>query len=374
MMLLKLLKSHRDRYDCQVISLTGRGPIADSIEALGIPVRVLHLSPSFPNPLAILRLARWLRADRPDLIQTWMYHADLVGGLASWLGGQIPLVWGIHNTTLEVRQTKARTRAVVRLNGMLSRWLPDRIISCSKSAQDLHRQMGFDSTKISVIPNGFELQDFKADAAARRWLRSELGLRPDALIIGHVGRYNPQKDYPTLLSGAEYLRRSMPDAHFVLCGQGVENGNSELRSGIEERGLAGHAHLLGRRDDIARVMAGFDLGTLSSAYGEAFPNVIGEMMSCEVPCVVTDVGDSGEMIGDTGLLVPARNPQALADAWKAILLMPEEERRSAGKSARERVQQHYSLAQVAQRYEEVYQSLIKPDNKQEIRSEEHGSF
>ena len=366
MMLYKLVGVHRDRFDAQVISLTDEGVIAERIRALGIPVHALGMSTSRPGPRALTRLAGRIREIQPDLVQTWMYHADLVGGLAAWLAGDLPLVWGIHNTTLDESATRARTRMVVRMNARLSGWLPDRIISCSQKALELHAGLGYAAQKMVVIPNGFNLDDFKPDPAARIWLRDSLGLPPDALIIGHVARYNPQKDYPTLLAAAAELQRSLaqggsqglPDVHFVLCGDGVSPQNPELTGMLAQHKLARYVHLLGRRSDVPRVMSAFDLGTLSSAYGEAFPNVIGEMMACEVPCVVTDVGDADVMVGASGRVVPVRDPRALADAWLAMLQLPQAQRTAIGREARTHIQKHFALDEVASRYAGVYTGLL----------------
>jgi glycosyltransferase involved in cell wall biosynthesis len=357
-MLYKLLQLHRDQFDCQVISLTGEGPVATKIQALGIPVRTLEMSRSFPGPFAVSRLAKWMRAAQPDLIQTWMYHADLVGGLAAWLAGGLPLVWGIHNTTLDANLTKTRTRLVVTMNARLSHWLPEQIISCSEKARELHIRKGYDRNKFTVIPNGFDLRDFKSDPDARVWLRSSLQLPPKTQMIGHVARFDPQKDYPNLLAAAAILRKTEPNVHFVLCGDGLSQDNDVLMDWVRSHQLQDRVHLLGRREDIARVMAAFDVGTLTSAYGEAFPNVVGEMMACEVPCVVTDVGDSDLMVGDTGKVVPPRTPTALAGAWAEFLHMPEPQRHEYGQAARDRIRKHFAIEEIAHRYANVYRSLL----------------
>src|ERR1019366_290954 len=113
-------------------------------------------------------------------------------------------------------------------------------------------------------------------------------------------------------------------------------------------------HLLGERGDTARLSASLDIGALSSAYGEAFPNVLGEMMACGVPCVATDVGDSGVIIADTGRLVPIRNPQALVSAWEELILIGPEKRAQLGVATRRRIETHFSISDVVSRYENVY--------------------
>src|SRR6185503_9929721 len=130
-------------------------------------------------------------------------------------------------------------------------------------------------------------------------------------LIGLVGRFDPQKDHRNFIAAAAILHRSCPDVHFLLCGDNVTWENAKLRGWIEETGLRKQYRLVGRRQDMARLTAALDIGTSSSSYGEGFPNVIGEAMSCGVPCVVTDIGDSALIVGQTGRVVPAQNPEAL---------------------------------------------------------------
>ncbi len=359
MMLYKLLAALDERCESHVISLTQGGPVAEKIIALGVPVCFLGMRPGAPDLLLALRLAKWLRREKPQVVQTWMYHSDLLGGLAAWLTGNLPLAWGLHNTTLDPKQAKKSTRITVRLNALLSSWLPDRIVCCSESTRLLHAGLGYRLEKMQVIPNGFDLGQFQPDAGARGWLREQLGLALETSLIGHVGRFDPQKDYPNLLAAAQNMKAIRSDVHYVLCGQGIDPQNEKLTGWVQAYGLENVIHLLGRRDDIAHIMAGLDLFTLTSSYGEAFPNVIGEAMACEIPCVVTDVGDSGRMVADTGMTVPPGDPRALAQGWQALLMLPDEQRRELGRAARQRVQAEFTIAQVAAQYLDVYKTLAK---------------
>jgi glycosyltransferase involved in cell wall biosynthesis len=176
-------------------------------------------------------------------------------------------------------------------------------------------------------------------------------------LIGAVGRFDPQKDYPTLMAAAQALHTDRPDVHFVLCGDGLTMENMELTGWIAARGLQRVFHLLGRRADMPAVTAAFDLATSSSAYGEAFSNVMGEAMACGVPCVATDVGDAAAILGETGRVAPQRNPAALAAAWLELLNLPANERSALGKAARQHIQDHYSLPAVAERYASLYREL-----------------
>ena len=355
-MLYNLL-SHMDRttFESEVVSLIEIGSIGYKIQALGVPVRSLGMRPGVPNPLALLQLARWLRQDPPHVIQTWMHHADLIGGLAARLAGRTPVVWGIHHSDHDPHIEKRSAIWTAKVCASLSRWLPARIVCCSHASRRTHTQMGYTAGKMLVIPNGFDLAVFRPDPGARESLRRELGIPAEAPLIGLVARFHPQKDHRNFVQAAARLHARMPETRFMLCGNGITWGNPELAGWIQATGIRERCHLLGRREDVARLTAALDIATLSSSNGEASPLVIGEAMACGVPCVVTDVGDSAIIVGETGLVVPPKKPQALADGWARLLLgMSREERVQLGLAARQRIRERFSLAKIVEQYERLF--------------------
>ena len=358
-MLLKLL-SHidRQRFAARVISLTSSGPIGDKLEALGIPVQVLGMLPGSPDPRAVLRLAGWLRSYPPALVQTWMYHADLVGGLAARLAGHAPVIWGIRNSSLDVVHSRRSTRWTVKACALLSNFLPARIVSCSETARRIHINLGYAANKLLVIPNGFDLDLFRPDPQGRASLRQELEISPETRLVGLVGRFDPQKDHQTFIQAASRVREKVEGVEFLLCGDGITWENAQLAGWIEERGLRNCFHLLGRREDIPRLSAALDVACSSSAYGEAFSNVLGEAMACGVPCVVTDVGDSAYIVGETGKVVPPRDSLALAGALVEMLALAPDQRLELGVEARQRTQQSFDIHAVVRDYEQLYLRTI----------------
>jgi glycosyltransferase involved in cell wall biosynthesis len=174
-----------------------------------------------------------------------------------------------------------------------------------------------------------------------------------------AARYSPQKDHANFIRAASLLSQKRQDVDFLLWGNKVDDNNLELAELVHSLDLQKHVHMLGLRMDGQRLFSALDVATLSSAYGEAFPQVIGEAMTCGVPCVVTDVGDSARIVENTGRVVPPRNSQALAKAWDELLSMPEAERTDLGLSARERIKNLFSLEATTQKYSLLYQSLLK---------------
>lgn len=357
MMLHKLISGWgHNNGEVEVVSLTDKGVIGPRIEELGITVRALGMRRGTPSIAGLLRLSKWLRASRPALVQTWMYHADLLGGLAARFAGSVPVVWGVRNGVLERPGNKRSTIWTAKTCARLSKWLPRQIVCCSESAREFHEGMGYRADKMVVIPNGFDLDTFKPDVEARRSVRLELRLREDALLIGLIARFDPQKDHRNFVEAANLLLAKHPDADFILCGDGVDWNNASLARWIETQKTRERFHLLGRRDDISRIMAALDI-LVSSSYGEAFPNVVGEAMACGVPCVVTDVGDSAMIVGDTGVVVPARNPAALAEGCLKMINAGKSDRERLGRVARQRVRENFDLAVIRDRYAVLYREV-----------------
>lgn len=361
MMLYKLLsRIDRTRFQPQVLSMSTRGAMGEKIAALGIKVTPLGFHPGKPNLYRLGRLVLRLRRERPDILQTWMYHADLIGGLAARMAGDLPVAWGIRSSTLDPRTIKRSTIWTAKACARLSQTIPTRIICCSEVAREVHVRLGYASEKMVVIPNGFDLCLFRPDPMARAAVRSELNIPGQAPLIGLVGRLDPQKDHATFFQSAGLLHRHHPDVHYLLCGDGVTWESPNLARWIEEAGLRDRCRLLGRRQDIPRLMAALDIAVLSSAYGDAFPNVVGEAMACGVPCVVTDVGDSAIIVGETGRVVPPRNPERLAEAMVELVEMGPQERHKLGEAARKRVEECYSLTSCVTRYEQLYEEMVQP--------------
>jgi glycosyltransferase involved in cell wall biosynthesis len=352
-MLLRLLGVvDRTRFQPQVISLKQTHPVGDWIAERGVPVRALGMR-GF-DPRAIARLASWLRADRVDVVQTWMLHANVAGLLAAQLAGRIPVAWGIHVGKLDRATHGAATVLIQRLSVPLAR-MATTIVCCSETSRTELEAIGYPPARMQVIPNGFDLGKFRPDEEARRSVRRELGLADDAQLVGWIGRAHPQKDLRTLGAAVERVMRQRPDVRFVLCGRGVTPDNAELRQWLGS--AAEHAFILGERHDVPRLTAAFDVACSSSSYGEAFPLVLGEAMASGVPCVTTDCGDAARILGGLGRVVPIRDPEAFARALLEILSLPPDEWRTLGAASRQRIESEYSLSAISNRYAEVHAAL-----------------
>jgi len=333
-----------------VVSMTGRGILASDLASAGIELFSLEMRRDWPDPTGLVRLLRILRQVRPGILQTWLYHADLLG-LAAWLLARTPsrLFWNIQCTeTLDA--------SVIRRLLSWSSRMPELVIVNSLAGQRFHEALGYRTRRWVHIPNGCDTTAFRFDAQARRSLRAEWGIADDRVAIGLPARYHPMKDHENFLSAAHRLAAARPEVIFVLAGPGIEPRNRSLAEAIAERGLGDRIRLLGNRHDMVGVYSALDVVTLSSAFGEGCPNVLVEATSCGVPCVATDCGDAAEVLGPNGVLVPPRDPLALAAGWDRLVALGPEARRTLGDRARERTIQLYDLGAIAARYDALYGS------------------
>ncbi|MBI2300426.1 MAG: glycosyltransferase [Armatimonadetes bacterium] len=359
LMLYRLL-THSDpaTFDSVVFGLAREGELVPQIEALGVPTLVLGMASGVPDPRCLWRVARELRRRRVQVVQTWMYHSDLLGGLAARMAGRIPVAWGIHHTTWDRETMKPATRACARLCARLSRALPSAIVCCSHLSQELHIRYGYDAGRCRVIPNGFDTEVFRPLPEARAEVRREHGLPPGAPLVGLIARFDSTKDHGTFVAAAERLHRALPEACFLLCGRQIQWDNETLAGWIDAAGLRPWFRLGGLRDDLPRIYSALDVNC-SSSRTEAMPLAVGEAMACGVPCVVTDVGDSARLLGDTGRVVPAGDADALAGALREVLSLPPAVRGALGESARQRIQEHYSLASTMAQYSALWRDLAR---------------
>lgn len=345
-----------------VIAMIGGGDYEERLRRHGIAVESLGFTRKDGLLTGMVALWRHFRTYRPDLVQTWMYHPDLVGGVCARLAGIRHVCWGIRHTALEAGQSSRSSIITARLCAWLSGLIPRRIVCCAHEAARLHASLGYRSEKMVVIPNGYDLSAFypfeEADARRRDMLPEEDSWRP---MLGMVGRFNAQKDHENLLKALAEVKDRGHDFCCLLVGNDLDDRNLPLVQRIAELGLTSRIRLMGLRSDIPAIMNCLDLHILSSSFGEAFPNVIAEAMACGTPCVGTDVGDTAMIIGDTGWVVPPKDPHELADAIQAALVEREDfpdrwaERQDAAVA---RIANNFTIDKMVTSFDSVWASCL----------------
>lgn len=357
MMLCKVLGStDRSKWDPVVLSLTSKGTLGGRIESLGIPLYTAGMRRGLPDPIRALHCVQLLKKLRPSVLHTWMYHADLIGGLAGVLGCRWPLIWSVRD---DLHPTMSRlTRATIRTCALLSRWLPGVILFNSKACLLSHQRIGYSPRKLRIIPNGFDTNLFYPDPGERRRIRAELGISDHEVVIGMPARFVPgKKDHRSFVRAAGQLYQQRKNVRFVLFGQGVSADNPKLSAWVRETGIPEKFSLLGERDDVSSVIRSFDIGALVSNF-EGFPNVLGEMMATCIPCVATDVGACREIVSDTGSIVNPGDVDALSNAWRELVDLGEAGRRSLGTQARQFIVQNFGMGSIARKYDYLYEEML----------------
>lgn len=364
MMLYKILMfMDRKRYLNYVVSLSDIGDLGVKIRDLGIPVYGLNIPKNGLNIRTLrgfIKLYLLLRAIRPAILQTWLYHADLTGLILGKLVRIKSIYWNVRSTTFDKDQHS--TIWIRKLCSLFSP-IPNGIIINSKKGKSIHQAIGYKTKKWKVIPNGFDINKFKPDKRAKAILMKELGIsesgyyedcpKKGVFFIGIIARHHPQKDHSTFIYAASKLLEKGYDVHFIMAGKGIEWKNKRLSNRIPSA-WRGRFHLLGEREDIPMLTASLDIASSTSYYGEGFSNTLGEAMASGIPCVITDIGDALDIMGNTGIIVPARDPVAIANAWEKIIMMKEKERLTLGQLGRQRIVSLFAIEQITKRYEQIY--------------------
>jgi glycosyltransferase involved in cell wall biosynthesis len=314
------------------------------LRAAGIEVVELRFDKPAGIATGLSQLARLIAERRPDIVQGWMYYGDLAALVAVALSGrrrQTHLVWGIRCSAMDWRSYGVGLGLVVKACALLSRW-PDLVTANSTVGLKSHLALGYHPRRAQVVANGIDVDEFRPDAAARRAVRTELGIADDAIVLAHVARVDAMKDHGSFLAAMAAL----PDLSALLVGAGTENLPA-----------ARNLFRLGRRCDVARLFAAADFVVSSSRFGEGFSNVLAEGMACGLPAITTDVGDAKLIVGDTGLVVGPESPDALASAIRKLAAESSTARAERGSRARARIVDNFAMGHAIHRYVELYGSL-----------------
>lgn len=341
-----------------VISLMDLGKYGSKLQAMDIEVYCLNMPRGKITFNGLVKLWQLLKTLQPDVIQTWMYHANLIGGVVARLCGIKRIIWGIRQGNFSNTKTKALTLIIIRFSALFSYFIPSKIVCCAQSAISAHQALGYCKNRFQLIPNGYDLEKLNSKKGVAQRLHAEWNIPVGVPVIGMVARFDPQKDHLNLISALSLLKQQEIAFHCVLIGAEINSDNALLCSWIKAKELMTNITLLGQHEDIAAVMSALDLHVLSSAYGEAFPNVLAEAMACGTPCVATNVGDAGFILGNNGWIIPPEDSTALANgiaialqikantpgSWQALQI-----------AARQHIVEQFSIAKMIAAYNLVWQ-------------------
>ncbi|MBN3883584.1 MAG: glycosyltransferase [Nostoc sp.] len=263
------------------------------------------------------RLVQHLQRIHPDVLHGYVGIPNLLTIFLKPFFPSTRMVWGIRSSNVDPDFDDWLGRLLFQLECFLSH-LADLIIVNSYAGRAYYLTNGFPANKMTVIPNGIDIELFKPDQGARIKVRKLWGICEDTILLGLVGRLDIRKDHPTFLRAAALLSEERRDVRFVCVGSGSENYARELYELADELGISNRVIWVKARADMSAIYNTLDI-VVSSSYTEGFPNVIGEAMACGIPCVVTDVGDAAWIVGDIDVVVPPKNPEALKNALKRLI-------------------------------------------------------
>jgi glycosyltransferase involved in cell wall biosynthesis len=343
----------RDQFAVTVLCFYEIGPLLDTLREAGIPVVSLRKAGRWDIPRFFARLVRELRALRPDVIHAFLGPPNILAALAKFFLPSIRVVWGVRASNMDLSQYDFTWRLGFAVERRLSS-RADLIVANSAAGRDHVRQQGFAANRLTVVPNGIDTAHFDVSPQVREVVRRDWGVADDECLIGLAARLDPMKDHENFLRAASLLVSDTPRVRFVCIGGDGLADRGGLQRLADELGIGEQVIWAGYRKDMAAVLSALDIHTSASAFGEGFSNTVAESMAAGVPNAVTDVGDSALIVGDTGEVVPPRDPTRLADAWRALLPQDEAERRQRRAACRARIDENYSRATMVDRMAALY--------------------
>ena len=351
-----VLAIDKKRVENIVVTLAGYDtPLSLKVAESGVQVIKLGmLRPKWKFPFGVFKLISIIRRLKPDVIQGWLHESELVATVAARICGT-PVVWNVRGSQMDWSDFKWHLPWVIRILARLSP-IPEVVISNSSAGRLAHEEMGYHPRRWELVHNGFDVESFAPRPDARADLKKMIGAGDKEVIVGHVARFHKVKDHAGMLRAVGIVSKRLENARFVFAGKGVDMQNPDIAEAVKAEGIANRVHFLGEIGDIPRITAGFDIA-VNSSYTEGFPNAVGEAMSCAIPCVATDVGECREIIGDAGIVVPAKDPEAMANALESLIVAGNEERSRIGAIGRSRVEKYYSLEKSAERYVSLYEEI-----------------
>jgi len=343
-------------FDVRVFTLYSRGLLAKTLEDAGVTLVSVEKRGRWDLVGPYRRLVRRLREYQPDILHSFLAPPNIFAALVkpSQLGCR--LVWGFRASNMDLDRYDWSHRASETLQRRLVRRV-DKIVTNSQSGRDFAVSRGFSSDQQVVIPNGIDTEKFVPDPSSVQSLRKKWGVADDAHVVGIAARLDPMKDHGTFLRAAAIAAKQSPSLHFVCVGDGQAAYRDALHSQASQLGLNHRLTWAGHHQNMAQVYNALDVATLTSAFGEGFPNAVGEAMACGTPCVVTDVGDGVDIVGDASLHAPVGDENALARGWMKLIAEDPEDKVDRATACRTRIVENFSMGAMVGAHQHLYQSL-----------------
>ena len=340
-----------------VISLKDKGKYGSLFEKNGIKVFYFNFSFNLFALFKFYKLIKIITNINPDIVQTWMYHANFIGGCAAYLSNSRNIFWSVHHTSLKKNLNKKTTLIIARLNSILSYIIPKKIIYCAESAKNAHIKFGFCKNKFIVIPNGIDFLKFKKSNYQRFKYRKEIGVSKHENLFGTVARFDPNKDHISLLKSINLLRNTGLQFKYLLVGENIDYKNKILVKLIEKYNLKDIVLLLGKENRISFVMNALDLHVLSSK-SEAFPLVVLEAIACDTLCISTNVGDISKIIKNKNFIIDPNNHEYLCEAIVKFNKLDYQKKKEIKKRTYKIIKNNFSINKMSKTYNKLYSKYL----------------
>ena len=341
--------------DVMVVLFYGGGELEGELQAADVNIMTLNKRGRWDAYANIVRLARIIKHFRPDILHGYMPSANIVSVIMKLFCSKLKVVWGVRSSYMDLSHYDLTARILYKLEPKLSHFA-DTVIVNSHAGYKHAVKSGYHAKKLVVIQNGIDTESFCPNREAGKRVRAELGVNDDEILIGIVARFDPLKDHELFLRAASLVSMKRPDARYVCIGDGPAEYRDMLKERAKELGVSHAVIWAGARNDMSDIYNAIDL-VVNASYCEGFSNVIGEAMSCGVPCVVTDVGDSAEIVGDCGYVVPPKDPERLTDAIMRILSLQLGGLREMGLRGRERMVSCFSTPRMLERTTAILEEI-----------------
>lgn len=340
--------------DVTIVSLIKMGTVGFELQEAGFTVLPLNMKNGLSILSVLFQLKRLISQKKPDIVQTWLYHADLLGGVAARLAGVKKIVWGIRTT--ELKKGSYATACIRSICSVLSYIVPSMIVNAAEVSKEKHIQLGYCAKKMTVISNGFDFSQLTFNELGRSSLRLAAEVCESTTVIGYLGRFSQVKGPDIFVAAAGLVAKQSAYSRFLMVGRGFDASNVELMAWIRATGFPERFILLGERQDVASCLSAMDVFCLSSR-NEGFPNALAEAMALGLPCVATCAGDAAFILSDTGLLTDDFEPKSVSMNLLKVLDMSPEERAVMGQRAASRVRSMFSIEKSVKQFEELYSTL-----------------
>lgn len=349
MMLYKIIKHSPNPTKHRVVSLIAEGFFAQKIRELGCVVESLDMTknPLTFSPFHILRI---IKDARPDVIQCWMFHANIIGGFFGRLSGVKNIVWGIHHSMS--KYDRRISHLINKIGALMSHNFCDTVICCGLRPLEVCKNSGYAADKLKCVYNGFEPDVFFFDENARKKIRTELGLTDDAFVVVHMARFHILKNHLGLLRIFAKLLAKNHNSYLVLVGDGLA-GNEQIENAIDELGIRANVKMMGFRTDSCAFYSAADVTVLPSL-SEGFPNVVGESMLCERPCITSAVGDCANITGHSDWAFEVSDEDGFAEKLFEFSKMPKSELKACGEECRKRIVDNFDIEKIYSEYSKIW--------------------